>query len=146
LKWLAVLVAALVFVLAGVFIFFAAPNGRGGGVVVSGFFGLTAAVALIQLLAPGRIELSPDGFTVYALGTIRTTAWSDVSSFSSVRASALSKIVAVNPADSRTLGRAGAAVRKVVGFNRALPDTYGLSAENLAALMNDWHTRYAGRS
>jgi len=68
-----------------------------------------------------------------------------VSSFSTVRTSALSKVVAVNPADSRTLGRAGAAVRKVVGFYRALPDTYGLSAEALAALMNDWHARYAGR-
>jgi hypothetical protein len=146
LKWLAVLVAALVFVLGGVLIFFAAPNGRGGGVVVFGFFGLTAIVALIQVLTPGRIELSPDGFTAYGIGTRRTTAWSDVSSFSVVRASALSKIVAVNPTDSRTLGRAGSAIRKVVGFNRALPDTYGLSAEDLAALMNDWHRRYAGRS
>ena len=146
LKWLALLVSSLVFALGGVLVFFAAPNGRGGGVFVTGFFGLCAVIALLQLLAPGRIELSPDGFTVYGLGTRTTTPWSDVSSFATVRASALSKVVAINPADSRTLGRAGAAVRKVVGFNRALPDTYGLNAEDLAALMNGWHTRYAGRS
>jgi hypothetical protein len=146
LKWLALLLASMVFVLGGALIFFAAPNGRGGGVVVAGFFGLTAVLALVQLLAPGRIELSPDGFTIYGLGTRRTTPWSDVSSFSTAQASALSKIVTVNPADSRSLGRAGAAVRKVVGFNRALPDTYGLSAEDLAALMNDWHRRYTGHS
>jgi hypothetical protein len=145
LKWLALLLASLLFVLVGVLISYAAPNGRVGGVLVIGVFSLTAVLTVAQLLAPGRIELSPDGFTVYGLGTRRTTPWSEVNSFSTARTSALSKIVTVNPADSRSLGQAGAAVRKAIGFNRALPDTYGLSAEDLASLMSEWQMRYTRR-
>jgi hypothetical protein len=35
------------------------------------------------------------------------------------------------------------AARAVAGYDGgALPDTYGMKADDLAALMNEWHSRY----
>jgi hypothetical protein len=49
-KWAVLLFAAVVFAFAGVLIFFAAPGGRVGGIVVFIFFGACALVAAVQLV------------------------------------------------------------------------------------------------
>lgn len=141
LKWALVLAASLAFVSAGLLIFFKAPNGRVGGTAGIVFFGLAAVVAVLQMLT-GRLELSPQGFTLSGLGRKSTTGWSDVSSVTAVRpAGAMQKMVQVTLSDSANLPRKGG----VVGGRRLLPDTYGMKAEDLAALMNEWRGRYASR-
>jgi hypothetical protein len=56
-KWAVLLFAGVVFAMGGVLIFFAAPAGRVGGIVVFVFFGACAAVAAIQLVF--RSTLTP---------------------------------------------------------------------------------------
>lgn len=140
LKWTVVLAASLVFVSAGLLILLEAPNGRVAGIAVILFFGLGAVVAVLQM-ATGRLELSPAGFTISGLGRKSTTRWSEVSSAAAVRpAGAGMKMVQITLSDSGHLHAAAD-----VGGRRLLPDTYGMRAEDLAALMNEWHDRYALR-
>ncbi len=144
-KWVLILIACLAFVGCGALIFFVAPGGRGGGVVTMAFFGLGAAVSIFQLASNSHLKLSRTGFTVAALRRLSTTRWSEVSSFYAVDAgpTALNRMVAVNLVREERLDGVPGAVKAAFGYNRLLPDTYGMKAEKLAALMNDWRSRYA---
>lgn len=146
LRWTLVLAASLIFVAAGVLVFIMAPNGRVAAIVAILFFGFGAVVAVLQMVT-GRLELSPRGFTLRGLGRTSTTAWSDVTSFSVVTPTAAwMKMVEVELADTETLRHTRAAVKAVAGAGRLLPDMYGMKPEDLAALMNQWRSRYAGGS
>ncbi|HEV2413743.1 MAG TPA: hypothetical protein VGX27_02980 [Candidatus Dormibacteraeota bacterium] len=142
-RWIALFLASAAFVAAGVLTFFVAPGGRLGGVVVFLFFGACATVGLVQFVAGSSLVLSPDGFTVNSLGRQTTRRWQDVESFVVVEPSAFSRIVGIKFAtpDGR-MPAARKAARSVAGFEGALPDTYGMKAGELAALMNDWRARY----
>jgi len=143
-KWAVLFVAGAVFALGGVLIFFAAPGGRAGGIAVFAFFGLCAVVAAIQLVFPSTLTLTTDGFTFTALRRRVTRRWNDIDSFAPVRASALSGVVGITLAASAEQ-RSGVrkAARNIWGYDGgALPDTYGMTAGELAALMNEWRDRY----
>ena len=145
LKWGLVLAACGVFVAGGALIFFEAPGGRVGGAVVMGLFGFGAIVSMLQLASGSRLELSPAGFTVAALGRRATMGWSEVGSFDVVAAGpgALNRMVAVNLVREEHVGGVPGAVRAAFGYNRLLPDTYGMKAERLAALMNEWRSMHS---
>jgi hypothetical protein len=104
----------------------------GSGVIV---FGL--------LLLPGSayLKLDPAGFTVCSLFRPHSTCWYEVDSFQVARIGGR-KLVAFNYSN---LHRGQEFARKlssaIAGYEGALTETYGLSAERLAAMMNDWRQR-----
>ena len=144
-KWAVLLFAGAVFAMGGVLIFFAAPGGRVGGIVVFAFFGACAAVAAIQLVFRSTLTLTTEGFTFTGLGRRVTRRWRDIDSFVAVRTSALSGVVGIRlPVSPEQASGVRRAARAIGGYDGgALPDTYGMTAVDLAALMNDWRDRYA---
>jgi hypothetical protein len=111
---------------------------------VFAFFGLCAAVAAVQLVFPSTLTLTTDGFTSTALRRRVTRRWKDIDSFVPVRTSALSGVVGVRLAAS-VEQRSGVrkAARNIWGYDAGtLPDTYGMTVDELAALMNEWRDRH----
>ena len=113
------------------------PNPWAGAVVIA-FSGLGAVVfALMLLPGAGSLELDESGFTVCSLFRRRFTPWSAVEGFGLTQI-VLRKYVGVTltPAGREAL-RLSRLNTRLVGFDDALPDTYGRTAEQLAALMNE---------
>lgn len=82
----------------------------------------------------------------FGLGGQYTTAWADVAGFSAMRPISIypvQKVVVINFAKGYTrmvgLHKLG---RSIGGYEGGLPDTYGLKADDLAVLMNEWRARY----
>ncbi len=113
-KWAVVLFAGAVFAMAGVLIFFAAPGGRVGGIVVFVFFGACAAVAAIQLVFRSTLTLTTEEFTFTGLGRRVTRRWKDIDTFVAVRTSAVSGLVgirlSVSPEQTSGVRRAARAI------------------------------------
>ena len=103
------------------------------------FFGF-GVIVYVLLLLPGSayLRLDPTGFTVCSLFRAHATSWFEVDSFEVARMRGR-KLVVFNFSN---LHRGQEFVRKLavaIGWHQgALPDTYGLFAEELAAMMNDW--------
>ncbi len=108
------------------------------------FFGMGGVVLGLSLL-PGSayLKLDPAGFTICTLFGAYSYRWYEIESFEVGRL-ATRKSVFFNYSK---LHRGRETLRKInsqiVGFEGALPDTYGMSAEKLAAILNDWRQRYA---
>lgn len=107
------------------------------------FFG-SAAIVFSLLLLPGSayLKLDPAGFTFCSLFRPHFTPWYEVDSFAAGRVGT-NRLVVFNFSG---LHRGQKYLRKISsaisGYEGALPDTYGLKAAELAALMNDWRQRY----
>jgi hypothetical protein len=109
------------------------------------FFGLCASVGLVGLLPNSSyLTLTEQGFLFASLFRKHFVAWSSVQSFVPVKIQ-FNSMVGWNYSsefqESRRLRRVNTAL---AGVEAALPDTYGMSAEKLADLMNqlrDIHTR-----
>jgi hypothetical protein len=144
-KWLWVLAAAIVFVVAGIVSIEeprdAADANVGWFAVV--FFGLGIVISGIMLIPGGAgLTLSADGFVVRKFFYDRTVRWTDVGEFvirgvSYPRGS--KKFVVYN--DPSAKGTLAAANARLTGYTGALPDTYGLSVEDLCRLMTLWRER-----
>lgn len=107
------------------------------GNVTAGFFGLCMIVFGVQFL-PGcaYLELTEDEFVVCNLFQKKSVNWSDVASFS-VRKFPGNNLVVWNY--SKAYGDAEAERKlsdKVTRTEASLPDTYGMTAEDLAELLN----------
>ena len=117
--------------------------------IFTAFFS-TGAVLSVVMLTTDRMYLSltPSEFTVRNLFNQKTYRWGEVEEFSTFSFRGNNWVVF-------TLSREGklrfteSGLRK---FNKALgggddnlPDTYGMSAEALADLMNQWRNRASGR-
>jgi hypothetical protein len=106
------------------------------------FFGLCTIIAAVMLL-PGAasLELDRDGFQTTSLFRRRQTRWQDVSEFEPVSIPpAMQKMVAYD--DVKVAGRAVARFNiALASRNAGLPDTYGLSAAELAHVMTQWRER-----
>jgi hypothetical protein len=81
-----------------------------------------------------------------------TRRWKDIDSFVVVRTSALSGLVGIRLSGSpeqtsnEQTSNVRRAARAIAGYDGgALPDTYGMTAVELTALMNDWRDRYANQ-
>ena len=129
LRWTLLLLSSAVFAAFGVLIFFVAAGGRVAGVIIFLFFGACAGVAAFQLIVGTQLVLAADGFTVRSMGRSVTRRWTDVENFDVFKAAAFSEIVSF---------------RYVRGPQSGLPDTFGMKASELAALMNEWRARYTG--
>lgn len=137
-KWVAILAVALAFTATGIAMTRdAASNGPWAWFTV-GVFTLFAVVAFVNLL-PGAsyLRLDRDGFEMRALYRRHRIGWDDVAGFGLMR---------VPPTGKQRVGwnyRPGRGQpSRLRGFNldrfgyeAALPDTYGLSAADLVALL-----------
>lgn len=125
------------FTVGGVFMI---RNGVGKGWFVAGFFGACMLVFL-ALLMPGAayLQLTRDGFRVRSLWRSHFTPWSAVAGFGVVRISHRA-MVSYNFTDVAA-HRGARFSRALTGAEGALPDSYGMSAQDLAALMTAWRAR-----
>lgn len=142
-RWLALLVVAVVLSSAAVWAmedFFPAMRW-----VVGVFFGLAAVIALLNVIGiASRLDLGRDSFTCVTLFRSFTRMWKDCSAFDPVRVG-LNKFVGFSSEeDDAAKPKLASANKHMIGHSGMLPDTYGLSAEELAALMNRFRARAKG--
>lgn len=137
---------ALLFLLSGVF----TVTGLGLasvkpllGYLCAGFFGLCLIVFGLQFI-PGSayLELNKEGFTVCSLFRQKTVYWREIERFSVVKFSRKKMVAWDYSENSKDKATGGAFARVLTGTEAALPDTYGMKAEQLAELMNDLLERY----
>jgi hypothetical protein len=143
-KWLLVLGGGLAFVAIGLWVMHDVPPWGWFG---TGFFAVVALVAALMLLpGAGGLRLDSDGFEMTSLFRRHRSRWTEVSEFEVVRLPpSLQKMVVFD--DVRTKDSALAKVnRSLAGRTGGLPDSYSLSHEDLAAIMNDWRARATGRT
>ncbi|HEY3636351.1 MAG TPA: hypothetical protein VGK95_14975 [Caldimonas sp.] len=132
---LLLLVGCAAFVAGGVFVLPTKPVAAYAAIV---FFGLGVVVALVNLL-PGSsyLELEQRGFTMCTFFRKSFHRWEDVAAFFPLSVEGTKPMVALRYAPSYQGARA---IRRfatqLTGAEGALPDTYGMSAADLAALLN----------
>jgi hypothetical protein len=103
----------------------------------------TFATVFCLMLAPGAayLKLDPAGFTFCSLFRSHTMHWYEVDSFATARIGNRNLVVF----NFSPLHRGQEHLRKIssaiAGYEAALPETYGLKAQDLAALMNQWRQR-----
>jgi hypothetical protein len=110
------------------------------------FFGLCGLVGVVGLLPNSSyLTLTEEGFAFASLFRKHFVSWSSVQSFVPMR-------IQFNHMVGWTYAPEFSASRRLRGINTAiagveaaLPDTYGLPAEQLANLMNQLRDSYAGR-
>ena len=132
LKWLLIGGLSLIFVAAGMWII----SSRGGpaGWYTAGLFALVAIFAFAQLI-PGLcwLYLDEEGFRFQALHKSGAHRWSEIDSIT-VSRSFGTKHVAYD-ADS---GERASAIGRAIANAGTLPDTYGMKAVELCALMKQY--------
>jgi hypothetical protein len=118
-------------------------RGAEHGWFVLGFFGLCSFVFVLQLLPNASwLRLTDEGFVVRSLfRTGKLVRWRDVARFVPGRMHG-NACVYYNYSFEYTGQKTGRAVAgALVGAEAMLPDTYGMKAEALAAVMEDWRMR-----
>lgn len=140
-KSVAFLVVSVLFVVGGIWL---REDGPVAAWLTIVFFGLCAAVFSANLL-PGSsyLKLTSEGFEQRVLFRTHSEAWKNIQRFEAYRNStSSSRLVGFFYEPDYASTARGAAGRKIsrsmVGLDGALPDTYGMSADELAELMNNW--------
>jgi len=132
------LIGSVLFVATGIVMVL---KGEESGWLPACFFGLTAIVGAVSLLPEATtLRLDADGMETTTLFRKTHFRWRDVSDFS------VASLLSLWPAASRyvcfnlsTLSGPGTKLAVAfTGRTSMLPDTYGLSAEALALLLNNW--------
>jgi hypothetical protein len=147
-KWLMVTLGGLGFVIGEVFVMSHDASGASWtdwATIV--FFGLVAIVGLINLI-PGAsyLRLDAQGFEMRSLYRGHTTAWSDVTGVGIMQVGTR-KLVGWNfIAGYERQSRLRKINTSIAGFEAALPDTYGMSAQALADLMESIRVKQQGRA
>ena len=111
------------------------------------FFGLGLIVVVIKLLPNSSyLRLTREGFTVCSLFRCHNVSWNDTSEFGVVDLG-VKKMVGWN---SQTAAGKQPTLFKtsqtISGYGCALPETYGLGAEELCALVNSMRAECLGQS
>jgi hypothetical protein len=99
-------------------------------------FGGIGAIVFATQLAPNSayLELRDDGFTFASLWRAHTVRWSEVSQFGIARVGLRTRLVGWNYVAPASRGQLS---RSLSGYEAALPDTYGMSPEELCALLDE---------
>jgi hypothetical protein len=143
-KWLLVLVGSALFAVGG---FWMIKTGDGRGWLVLIFFGLAAVVAAAAMLpGAGGLALDRDGFEATNLFRRHRTLWQDSTGFQAARIPPARQMWVVYDDVTQSTRSIAKFNVGIVGRNAALPDTYGLSADDLAQLMTQWRKRALGQT
>ena len=142
-RWLAALAACLVFAAIGVMMI---RDGAASGWFVAGGFGL-AALACAVVLLPGSayLKVRRDGFVFGTLFRRWYLPWTAVGPFS-VAIVGRDEIVVFDILDPAQMPRMAGLLRMPAGANAGLPETYGLSGGELAAVLNSARDRSLARA
>jgi len=130
------LLGSAAFVVAGFFVLPTHPVAAYQGIV---FFGLGVLVAVIQLLPNSSyLELDERGFTTCTMFRKSFVRWDDVAEFVpyTLGARTRKRVAFRYAATYQPHATSRKFLRTLAGVDGALPDTYGRSAEDLAALLN----------
>lgn len=105
-----------------------------------------ASIGFAILLAPKAscLRLTREGFVFYGFfrpGPLIT--WGSVSEFRVKSIPAIAKVVVFDQPGAPDHQKLRRINRVLAGGEGLLPDTYGLTASELATLINDWRGRYA---
>ena len=139
-KWILVAVGSAVFVTVGVAMFII--DGDWIGLLCAAFFGSCAAVSVLQLWK-ARLVLTSEGFTMDGGFKSRTYRWTDIEEFFPAQISTTTQVgwrFLPHYEESSTLRKLN---ESVAGVEASIGDTFGLGADDLADLMNEWRERYA---
>ena len=135
LKWLIIFLIASGFVAIAVFIGSSDQALARWG--VGGFFALCAMIALPQFIGVGsQLSLDRQGFTCRTLFRSFRREWADCSEFAPAQIGPNLMVSFSTRQDETLHPRLVAVARGLTGTAGALPDTYGVSAPQLADLMN----------
>ncbi len=138
-KWLLLLLIGGLFTAGG---FWMVSDGASGGWFVLAFFACGSVVAATMLLpGAGALTLDGDGFQATTLFRRRRSRWRDVTGFEPVSIPPSTGKLVVYDDSNLTGGTMAKLSTAIAGRNAGLPDTYGLSAEDLARLMTLWRDR-----
>jgi hypothetical protein len=138
-KWQWILAVNLVFVGAGFMLMF---QGHRAGVYVVLAFALIAVIpAMIALPGAAKLVLDRDGFRATSLYRGRYTRWDEVSEFKVAAMARGGHRIVVYDDAGLVEGSHLMASSKYAGHNSAFPDSYGLTVQDLAELMNAWRER-----
>lgn len=145
-KWVFVTAIALAFVAIGVFMGDGMDAWTRWG--VTGFFGLCALIGAPQIVGIGSdLRLDRQGFTCRSLFRSWRREWKDCSPFEAVHVGMRGMVGFSTEQDERERPRLSAVSRGLTGGpSGALPDSYGLSVDELADLMNRFRARALGAS
>lgn len=104
------------------------------GYLAIGFFGLCAVGIGLNLLPNSSyLRLTQEGFTICTMFKRRSVRWADVSKFG-IASIGTRKTIGWDLSQSPSTAEKAATI--MTGYASTLPDTYGLTAEELADLMN----------
>jgi hypothetical protein len=114
------------------------------GYLAMGFFGLCAVGIGLNLLPNSSyLRLTREGFTVCTMFKCRSIRWVDVGKFGVAHIGAR-KVVGWDPPQSPSTAEKAAAV--MTGYGSILPDTYGLTTEELVNLLNRVRDEHAAQT
>ena len=138
-KWVLILLGCAGFVAIGVLLM---PKNEAMTWCAIVFFGVGVAVALVMLMpGAGGLTLRREGFEIVSLFRRNVILWTDATDFvADTIPMTVKKTVLFNlaSAKSQMLGQLNVGL---TGRNGAIPDTYGMSADELAGLMTHWRER-----
>lgn len=139
-KWIAVTLIGLAFTAIGIVLLVDGESSTLTAVFCIIFFGAVAVVGLLHFV-PGanHLRIDAEGFTMRVLFRTHSYRWRDVGPFRPIHAG--QKMVGFDLAGPAGRTRAAALSSSIGGTNAALHDSYGLSVEALADLMNERRLR-----
>jgi hypothetical protein len=138
-KWLLVCAGSALFAIGGVWM---VRSGEWMGWLPLIFFSLVALVAAVAMLpGAGALTLGREGFEITNLFRRHPTRWQDALRFTTARIPPATQRWVVYDDTSQSAKRIAKINVEVVGRNAALPDTYGLSPDDLGHLMMRWRER-----
>jgi hypothetical protein len=108
------------------------------GVLLLAAWLLAGIAMLARLLAPDTLTLRPDGFSIHTFGRAESHHWRDIEWFYATRLRGRTMVTWRFAPHRAPPGAWRTFLRSTIVDDAALPDTYGMRARELAALMNEW--------
>lgn len=93
-----------------------------------------------------RLRLSPDGFTFGSMRRISTYRWSDVAAFFPLRVAGNDRVCFTFSKEFGGETKLRRINQDFGGFDRFLPNDYGMKADQLADLLESWRVRNVNRA
>jgi len=110
-------------------------------------FGIGCIVFLLTLLPSSfYLQLNEDGFWICGIFRKGFTRWVDVDQFVVDQLAPGQNVVMFNYAPNfNKYSRVRKLSRTIAGFDAALPDNYGKSADELVVILNEWKNKSVGK-